>query len=91
MNCMEPKYSLEEVFNLIDEGNEEKIWFSAPSRSINSVISAYASTDKPKGQEEAALFILEGIKNLTKDNFIENTLQWEVIMDVYGLTYDGLP
>lgn len=88
------KYPLQQVFDIINSGDPSSVWFSAVSRSINPVIQVYAVTDKPKSLTEAQKFILDGIKTLTPDNFVQRTLQWndpKCVADVYGLIYDLRP
>lgn len=90
-----PHYSLEAVFALIDsymiDGNENNVWFSAESRSIEAVIAAYRGTEKCKDRVSAIDFILMGIKQLTDQWFWASHLQWGVVVDKYGLIYDEKP
>jgi len=88
------KFSLAEVFRIIDSCDLNRIWFSAPSRSVNEVIKAYAGSTTPKNYEDAVKFILGGIKTLDDGAFVERVVQWgdpKCIADVYGLIYDGKP
>ncbi|MGK5084298.1 hypothetical protein WDW37_13460 [Bdellovibrionota bacterium FG-1] len=85
---MRPRYSLHDVFALIDSGN---YWFSAPSRSYRSVVAVFAKTKTHKTPIEAAAFILLGIKALTEKHFVQTVLQWGSGADVYGLIYEGYP
>lgn len=88
-----PKYDLQQVHTLCRRADLDRIWFSAPSRSISTVIRAYSRTDAPKGFVEASQFILAGILTLTTADFVERTLQWggPEVADVYGLLFDGRP
>jgi len=88
------KFSLADVFRIIDSGDLNKIWFSAPSRSVNEVIKAYAGSPTPKTNVDAISFILSGIKTLTDKDFVQSLPQWsdpKCIADIYGLIYDGKP
>jgi hypothetical protein len=86
-----PKYDLETVQAVCLSGSLDKIWFSAPSRSLYEVIRIYAKTSEPKSLDEATKFILEGLLKLTTNDFVGITSQWETVTDVYGLMYDGRP
>lgn len=88
-----PKYDLNEVQSICRNGSLEKIWFSAPSRSLMTVVSVYSKTEKPKTFEEATTFIIQGLLALTKDDFVQRTLQWTgaEVADVYGIIFDDLP
>ncbi len=88
------KYPLQQVFDIIDTEDSEKVWFSATSKSINPVIEVYSKTSSPKSITGAQLFILVGLKTLTDLNYAQRTIQWnnpKCIADVYGLIYDKKP
>ena len=88
------KYPLQQVFDIIDSEDREKVWFSAKSKSIDPVIEVYSKTSAPKTITEAQLYILAGLKALTRLNFVQRTIQWnnpKCIADVYGLIYDKRP
>jgi hypothetical protein len=88
-----PKYDLITVQNICKNSDLEKIWFSAPSRSLATVIKAYRRSEKNKSYDEAGQFILQGILALTNDDFVQRTLQWggPEVADVYGLIFDERP
>ena len=86
-----PKYDLQEIFAIIDGGDKNRVWFSAPSRSIQEVIKVYQGSIDFKDAEEAAIFILKGIRSLKPENFVERILQWDAIADVYGVIFDSRP
>ena len=88
-----PRYDLIIVQDICRYGDLEKIWFSAPSRSLATVIKAYGRSEKTKSYEEAGQFIIQGILALTKDDFVQRTLQWggPEIADIYGLIFDERP
>ena len=78
------KYSLTEVTKAIDE---KRYWFSAPSRSLNEVIPIFEKLGSPKSETEATDFILQGLKSLKTDDFVQSVLQWnnpKCVADVYG-------
>lgn len=84
------RYSLEEVFLLIDQ---QKYWFSARSRSLFPVVRALEGRGRKVTLEEAGSFILRGIKKLEACNYVESILQWndpKCIADVYGLIFEDL-
>jgi hypothetical protein len=81
------KYPLDDIFGLI---RESKYWFSAQSRSLYEVIRVYASTN-PKTLVEAEKFILEGILTLSAKNFYRRNIQWEMVVDQYGVIFDSHP
>jgi hypothetical protein len=85
---VEAKYELKEVFRLI---GESKYWFSAPSRSVNEVIKVYSGSGSPKSNSEAEKFITDGVLTLTDGNFYQSATQWGMVVDIYGLIYDGKP
>ena len=83
------KFSLEEIFNLIDAG---KVWFSARSASTYRVIAVYQNSASPKSQEEADRFILETIKKLTPAHFYRTISIFgdpRDLADEYGIQEDG--
>jgi len=82
------KYPLSEVFELI---MQNKYWFSAPSRSSREVQRVYATLLKPKTDDEAEQFVLEGIQSLKPENFYKRQTQWGLVVDVYGLIFDNKP
>jgi len=89
---MTPKYDLKQMQSLILSGKLDKIWFSAPSRSIQEVIRVFRETDHPKSNEEAIDFILKGLLRLAGEDFVKVSPQWEnEFADVYGLVFDGRP
>lgn len=89
---MTPKYDLKEIQSLVKSSDMDKIWFSAPSRSINEVIRVYGNTDNPKSYEDAVDFIFDGLLALTRDDFVKIAPQWEnEFADVYGVIFDELP
>ena len=88
---MEAKYHLEDIFDIINSGDEDSIWFSARSRSTGKVIEVYGATPEPKSETEANRFILDAILTLTPGDFVENGYQWEVVTDIYALEYDDRP
>ena len=88
------KFALADVFRIIDSGDLNRIWFSARSRSVDSVIRTYVGSKTPKTETEAVQLILSGIKGLDEGAFVENVMQWndpKCIADVYGLIFDGRP
>lgn len=88
------RYPLADVFSIISSGDSERVWFSAPSRSIDKVIKVYMKTNTPKTIQEAQNFIMSGIKSLTPNDFVQSQLQWDdpkCVADVYGLIYDNKP
>ncbi len=89
---MTPKYDLKQMQSLVQAGDLDKIWFSAPSRSVYEVIRVFKETDTPKNYEEAIDFILNGLLALTKDHFVKVSPQWDnEFADVYGLEFENLP
>lgn len=91
---MKARYPLESIFALINTRDRERIWFSAPSRSIFAVLQVYGKTNNSKTPEEGREFILAGLKALTEKNFVESVTQWgdpKCVADVYGLIYDSRP
>lgn len=90
---MAPKgrHSLIEVAKAIDE---KRYWFSAPSRSLSEVIRIFEKLGNPKSETEAIDFILQGIKSLKADDFVQSVLQWndpKCVADVYGAVIAGQP
>ncbi len=88
------KYPLPQVFDIIDTEHNEKVWFTAKSKSIDPVIEVYSKTSAPKTITEAQIFILTGLKALANLNFVQRSIQWnnpKCIADVYGLIYDKRP
>lgn len=89
---MTPKYDLKQMQSLVQTGDLDKIWFSAPSRSVHEVIRVFKETDNPKDYEEAIDFILKGLLALTEDDFVKVSPQWDIeFADVYGLQFENLP
>jgi hypothetical protein len=84
------KYSLEDVFSIID-GPSQSVWFAARSRSVAEVIRVYAKASLAKSESEAVDFILKAFKCLTKRDFVKQHYQWDVVMDIYGINFDGRP
>jgi hypothetical protein len=77
------KYDLEFVRSLVcsyQEGNQDALWFSAKSRSIDRVREYFACE-----YAEAERIVLEGILKLEPEDFARQALQWEVVTDIYGL------
>ena len=58
---------------------------------INEVIRAYANSDTPKTTADAEKFIVGALLTLTEQNFYKRDIQWEVVVDIYGLIYDKRP
>lgn len=78
--------------SLVKTSDMDKIWFSAPSRSIHEVIRVFKDTDNPKSFEQAVDFILEGLLSLTEEDFVKISPQWDSdFADVYGLMFECLP
>lgn len=89
---MGARYSLPTVFGIIDSGDRGRIWFSAPNRSFSSVVQVYERTASPKTQQEAVELVLQGIRSLTADHFVESVIQWgdpSCVADVYGCIFVG--
>ncbi len=87
----EPLHDLQRVFELI---KEQKVWFSAKSRSVYAVQKAYELTKQSKSLAEAEEFILKAIQALTKEHFCKRVIQWNdsnCVADVYGLIFDEKP
>lgn len=51
----------------------------------------YANTGNPKTDSEAERFVLDGIFTLSDQNLYQCGMQWGVVVDIYGLIYDGRP
>lgn len=85
---MKPRFTLKEVFKIIDSGDINQTWFSAPSRSYRVVIRIYERSQSPKNPDQAMAFILAGIKELTDLHFVKTVFHWEKPADVYGLIYN---
>lgn len=89
---MTPKYDLKHMQSLVKAGDLDKIWFSAPSRSVYEVIRVFKETDNPKDYEASIDFILKGLLALTEDDFVKISPQWDnEFADVYGLVFENLP
>jgi len=89
---MTPKYDLKEIQSLVKSRDMDKIWFSAPSRSINEVIRVYKDAESPKNYEDAVDFIFDALLVLTGNDFVTVALQWEnEFADIYGVIFDKLP
>ena len=86
-----PKYDLRTVQAICSSRDLEKVWFSAPSRSLHEVIRIYAKASHPKTLDDATGFVLQGILKLTGDDFAGRTTQWDTVTDVYGLMFDDRP
>ena len=89
-----PKFSLTDVFAVIDSGDEKRIWFSAKRRSVAAVIEVFRRAGTPKTYEEAVRFILEGIKTLTDADYVQTTTLFNdptYVVDLYGVSFDGRP
>ncbi len=86
-----PKYSLQEIFAIIDSGDKSLIWISAPSRSVIEIVKVYQSSSQGMDAELATKFIIKGLRALTPDCFVERVLQWDAVADVYGIIFDGKP
>lgn len=77
------KYDLLEVKKIADEcicGRKGAIYFSARTRSINSVSATLSCTF-----DEAKEFIIRGFIRLQPNDFSESVLLWGNVVDVYGL------
>lgn len=85
---MKAKNELPYVFGLI---HANKYWFAAPSRSVNKVIEVYAASGIPMTSTEAEVFIIQGVLALKEENFFQSSMQWEMVVDIYGLIHQGLP
>ena len=89
---MTPKYDLKQMQSLVKAGDLDKIWFSAPSRSVNEVIRVFKETDNPKDYQGAIDFILKGLLALTEDDFVKVSPQWDnEFADVYGFIFENSP
>jgi hypothetical protein len=80
------KHELRVVFGLI---RGKKYWFSAPSRSVYEVVRVYNASGNSKTEDEAKDFILGGVLSLTDAHFYGSGTQWEMVVDIYGLIFDG--
>lgn len=86
------RYSLPEVFAIIDTADLDRVWFSAPPRSLKAVLMIYQSeVSGPKDPGEAKRFILQGIRILKEVNFVRTVVMWNdpsCLADEYGLIYE---
>ena len=86
------RYPLQSVFAIIDAGDLSRVWFSAPSRSLSSVLKVYqGEASGPKDPEEAKRFILKGLRSLKEENFVRTVIMWgdpNCLGDEYGLVFD---
>lgn len=86
------RYSLPSVFAIIDAGDPDRVWFSAPPRSFSAVLNIYKSeVSGPKDPDEAKQFILQGIRTLKEANFVRTVVMWNdpsCLGDEYGLVYE---
>ena len=83
MGGVKGKFDLEEVKRLITlywKGNSSTLWFSARSRSIDSVIKVLLCNET-----EAEKTILDGLMKLKNTDFCRSKMQWDTIVDEYGL------
>ena len=77
------KFSLDLVKKLIIQyrsGDNTALWFSARSRSLDCVINVFLCSEV-----EAESRILDGILQLKKSDFHRSNIQWDLIVDEYGL------
>lgn len=91
---MAPKYDLKDVFDIINLADEERIWFSVPAKSYESVVQVYSETDSPMTNSEAVSFVLDGILALQDENFVNQVTMYgdpTDVADEYGIIYDGKP
>lgn len=80
---MPGKFDLGEVKKLIlsyRRGESNALWFSARTRSIDSVINVFSCNETA-----AESIILDGLMTLESADFCRSHLQWESIVDEYGL------
>lgn len=86
------RYPLQSVFAIIDTGDPNHVWFSAPPRSFIAVLNVYKSeASGHKDPEEAKRFILQGIRTLKDTNFVRTVVMWNdpsCLGDEYGLIYE---
>lgn len=77
------RYSLQELKDLVVEyrsGNGEALWFSARSRSLDCVVRVLSCTEVA-----AECTILDGLVRLKDSDFCRSRLQWDDVVDEYGL------
>ncbi|MBI3294133.1 MAG: hypothetical protein HYZ71_05320 [Deltaproteobacteria bacterium] len=86
------RHPLQSVFAIIDTGDLDRIWFSAPTRSISTVLRIYKSeASGPKDPDETKRFILQGIRTLKEINFVRTVVMWNdpsCLADEYGLIHE---
>jgi len=96
---MPAKYPLEEVKVLAQEAlnnpDSNKVWFSAPPKSYESVIKALKKQGITVSTDGAQKYILREILNLSPADFMEQWAgQWDDprrVVDHYGKRKDGIP
>ncbi len=77
------KYSLAVVKNLVDQykqGNNTALWFSARSRSLDAVVKVLFCNEV-----DAETKILDGLLRLKESDFCRSNIQWNTVVDEYGL------
>ena len=87
---MKAHYSLQQVQSIVREGKTEQIHI-LPKRSTFQVIRTYAATGKSLTIKEANEFILKGLLQFTEKNFLKSQIQWDCVVDIYGLIFDAKP
>lgn len=83
MSSQRPKFSLIEVKRIVEDflsGDREKLWFSAPRRSL-FVVARVLELDI----DSAPLVVANGIMTLEEKDFSRTVLQWDTLADEYGL------
>ena len=86
------RHALVNVFKIIDGGDLNKIIFSVPSKSTESVVTVFAETETPKSLVEATRYIFRGIKSIGNDDFVERQCLFDdptCIADVYGIIFEN--
>lgn len=77
------KYPLDDVKALVEEylaGNRRAAVFSAPPSSVKRVARVFVCDEG-----EAAKLIMRGILKLDDESFSRAFVQWEMVVDEYGL------
>lgn len=88
---MKAYYSLDLLKIIIQQNDKTKIDIR-PKRSTLEVVRVYQNDGKLLSYREANDFILKGLLLLEEKHFYKSQVQWEtVVVDIYGLNYDGKP
>jgi hypothetical protein len=91
---LKARYPLQDVFSILDAGGPDRVWFSAPPRSISAVLKVFQTESSgPSDPEDAKGFILQGIRSLREENFVRTVVMWNdasCLGDEYGVIYKNL-